>query len=147
VTAEPDPASPDARIAPAHAGRREVPVSAVLPTPRFRYSPVVIAGGFAFVSGLVGLDPRTGALAAGDVYAQSRQILENLDALCIERGWTLEQLVVARIYCADFSRFPEVNRAWEERFADVVPPARTSVGASALPLGALVEMEFQLVVR
>jgi 2-iminobutanoate/2-iminopropanoate deaminase len=117
-----------------------------LPAPRFRYTPVVVAGGFAFVSGLVGLDPARGALAEGGTLGQSRQILANLRALCAEQGWTLGQIVAARIYCADFAEFPEVNRAWEECFAAVEPPARTSVGASALPLGARVEMEFQLVV-
>jgi 2-iminobutanoate/2-iminopropanoate deaminase len=137
--------STDPDPVPSHpAGKRSIVPTAALPAPKFRYSPVVVAGGFAFVSGLVGLDPRTGALVGGGAYAQSARILDNLSALCVEQGWSLGQLVVARIYCADFSVFPEVNRAWEERFRDVVPPARTSIGASALPLGALVEMEFQL---
>ncbi len=117
-----------------------------LPAPRFRYTPVVVAGGFAFVSGLVGLEPATGALAEGGAFGQARQILENLRAVCAEQGWSLEQLVAARIYCADFAEFPDVNRAWEACFDTVAPPARTSVGAVALPLGARVEMEFQLVV-
>jgi 2-iminobutanoate/2-iminopropanoate deaminase len=125
---------------------RQLPCSAVLPAPRFRYSPVVVVGGFAFVSGMVGLDPGTGALAEGGAYGQSRQILANLRALCAEQGWSLGQIVVARLYCADFSRFDEVNRAWEACFADIEPPARTSVGVSALPLSAAVEMEFQFVV-
>jgi len=141
--APPDPLPREPGLPP----RRSTPASSSLPAPRFRYSPVVIAGGFAFVSGLIGLDPSTGTLADGDVYRQSRQILENFAALCDEHRWPLEDLVVARIYCVDFARFPDVNRAWEERFASVAPPARTSVGVSALPLGALVEMEFQLVVR
>lgn len=117
-----------------------------LPAPRFRYTPVVVAGGFAFVSGLVGLDPGRGALADGGALGQARQVLANLRALCAEQGWTLDQLVAARIYCADFAEFPDVNRAWEECFESVAPPARTSVGVAALPLGARVEMEFQLVV-
>lgn len=118
-----------------------------LPAPRFRYTPVVIAQGFAFVSGLVGLVPASGTLATGGAFGQARQVLENLRAVCEEQGWSLEQLVAARIYCIDFSEFPDVNRAWEECFATVKPPARTSVGVSALPLGARVEMEFQLVVE
>jgi 2-iminobutanoate/2-iminopropanoate deaminase len=117
-----------------------------LPAPRFKYTPVVVAGGFAFVSGLVGLDPERGVLAEGGTLGQSRQIFANLHALCVEQGWSLGQLVAARIYCADFAEFPEVNRAWEECFDGVAPPARTSVGVAALPLGARVEMEFQFVV-
>ncbi len=126
--------------------QRRVLPTRTLPTPRFRYSPVVQAGPFAFVSGLVALDAASGQLVGGGAYAETTQILANLRRLVDEMGWSLTQLLVARIFCADFSAFAEVNRAWDQFFADVVPPARTSVGVSALPLGALVEMEFQFVV-
>ena len=125
---------------------RSLVTPASLPAPRFRYTPVVVAGGFAFVSGLVGLDPARGGLADGGTLGQARQVLANLRALCTEQGWTLEQLVAARIYCTDFAEFRDINRAWEECFHGIAPPARTSVGVAALPLGASVEMEFQLVV-
>ena len=123
---------------------RRVVASRVLPAPRFLYSPVVAAGPFAFVSGMVGLDARTGALASGGAGAEAAQVLANLRALLDEQGWSLDQIVLARIFCSDFATFPEINAAWEECFAGSVPPARTSVGVSQLPLGALVEMEFQL---
>ena len=99
-----------------------------------------------FVSGMVGLEPATGTLAAGGARGQAEQILANLSALLAEQGWSLDEIVVARIYCSDFTAFAEVNAAWERCFEHVVPPARTSIGASALPLGAAVEMEFQLIV-
>ena len=86
----PAPDSPDPRLPAA----RRMPSSTVLPTPRFRYSPVVVAGGFAFVSGLVGLDASTGTLAGGGAYGEARQILDNFAALCDEQGWSLDQLVV-----------------------------------------------------
>lgn len=120
--------------------------SRTLPAPRFRYSPVVQAGPFVFVSGLVALDASTGALVGGGTYAETLQILGNAKRLADEMGWSLEQLVLARVFCADFAKFSEVNRAWEEFFAERIPPGRTSVGVSALPLGALVEIEFQFLV-
>jgi 2-iminobutanoate/2-iminopropanoate deaminase len=128
------------------ASQRRAIRSAALPAPRFRYTPVVAAGPFAFVSGMIGLDPASGALAAGGARAEAAQILANLQALLAEQGWSLEQIVVARLYCSDFTAFPEINAAWEACFANGVPPARTSIGVSALPLGAAVEMEFQLIV-
>jgi 2-iminobutanoate/2-iminopropanoate deaminase len=121
--------------------------SRTLPAPRFRYSPVVQAGPFVFVSGLVALDAGTGALFGGGAYAETLQILKNVKRLADEMGWSLEQLVLARVFCADFAKFPEVNLAWEEFFAEQIPPGRTSVGVSALPLGALVEIEFQFLVE
>lgn len=78
--------------------------------------------------------------------AQSRQILNNLKGLCAELDLHVDHLMLARIYCADFSRFGEVNEVWESFYKNRTPPARTSLGATALPLGALVEMEFQFVI-
>ena len=49
---------------------------------------------------------------------------------------------MARVYTTRFEQFGEFNEVWERQFADVEPPARTSIGVSALPLGALVEIEF-----
>ena len=126
--------------------RRQLRPSRTLPVPRFKYSPVVQAGPFVFVSGMVALDAAAGRLVDGGGFEQTRQILANLGALLEEMDWSLDQLLMARIFCTDFDAFPEVNRAWEAFFVDVEPPARTSVGVSALPLGALVEIEFQLLI-
>lgn len=134
------------RSTPAIAAAPRALLSAVLPAPRFRYTPVMVAAPFVFVSGMVGLDSATGRLAPGGARAEAAQILANLQRLLHEQGWSLTQIVVARIYCIDFLTFPEINAEWDACFAETVPPARTSVGVSALPLGASVEMEFQLVV-
>ncbi len=113
-----------------------------MPAPRFRYTPCVKTGPIYTVSGMIGLDPATGALAPGGVAAQTRQILANLKAALPDYGLELEHMMAARLYVVPFEQFPAVNAVWDECFADVAPPARTSVGVSALPLGALVEIEF-----
>ncbi len=124
---------------------RQIVTSRALPAPKFRYSPVVASGGFAFVSGLLGLDRATGALVPGGAFEQAERILANFRELCAEQGWSLAQIALARIFCVDLAaNFPHVNRAWEAVFADVPPPARTSIGVAALPLGGLVEIEFQV---
>ncbi len=126
--------------------QRRILSSKSLPAPRFRYSPVVQAGPFVFISGMVPLDPATGQLVAGGAFEQSAQVLANLKGLADEMHWSLEQLLVARIFCSDFADFAEINRAWEAVFVGIEPPARTTVGVNALPLGAKVEMEFQFLV-
>lgn len=119
---------------------------AALPVPRFRYSQIVRAQGFYHVSGMIALDRDTGALETGGAGAEAAKILGNLKAALDEIGRSLSDLVEARIYVTDFAKFGDVNAAWEAVFdATVPPPARTSVGVSALPLGATVEMEFRLV--
>src|SRR5690606_31842855 len=118
--------------------------SKVLPAPRFRYSPIVQAGPFIFISGMVGLDPATGALAEVGALQETRQILSNLNELCREQGWQLTQLLMARVFCANAKDAASIHEAWEETFANVEPPARTFVTVSGLPLGAAVEIEFQI---
>ncbi|MBU3847518.1 MAG: RidA family protein [Candidatus Acinetobacter avistercoris] len=117
-----------------------------LPAAKFKYTPVVLAGDFIFVSGLIGLDRETGRLVEGGLSQQTRQILKNLENLCLDINVELKQLMLTRVYCTDFSEFHYFNDVWEEFFKEKIPPARTSLGVSALPLGALIEMEFQFVV-
>ncbi|KAB2967342.1 RidA family protein [Zoogloea sp.] len=121
---------------------RELLVSAAIPAPRFRYTPCVKSGPLYTVSGMVGLDFSTGALAQGGIAAETRQILANLKAALPDYGVGLEHMISARVYVVPFGQFGAFNEVWEAFFADVPPPARTSVGVSALPLGAQVEIEF-----
>ncbi len=118
--------------------------SKVLPAPRFRYTPVLQAGPNVWISGMVALDPATQALAGATPAAQLQRILQNLDALLTEQGWSRHHVVMARIYCTDFAAFAEVNQVWDAFFTQAPLPARSAVGATALPLGATVEVEFQL---
>lgn len=127
--------------------QRAAVATKVLPRPHFRYTPVLRCGALIFISGMVALDPQRGRLIEGDAGLQTARILANLQALMDEQGWSRSQLVLARIYCADFSAFGLVNQAWEAFFDTHDPlPARTSLGVQALPLGALVEIEFQFIV-
>lgn len=121
---------------------RELVTSARIPAPRFHYTPCVKSGPFGFVSGMVALDPATGALVEGGVGAQTQRIFDNLRLALPDYGFALDQLCMARVYTTCFERFDEINRVWEAQFSQVAPPARTSVGVSELPLGALVEIEF-----
>lgn len=118
--------------------------SSRLYAPKFRYTPCVKAGPHYSVSGMIALDPATGRLVDGGPYAETRQILALLARALPEWGLGLDDLVLARIFTTRMDAFADINRAWEEVFAAVEPPARTSVGVAALPLGAAVECEFSL---
>lgn len=116
--------------------------SAAIPAPKFRYTPCVKTGPFYTVSGMVALDPATGAMVSGDVAVQTRRILQNLQAALPDYGVSMADMVSARIYTTEFAKFADINAVWNEFIAEIDPPARTSLGVSGLPLGALVEIEF-----
>ncbi len=121
---------------------RELITSKKGPQPRFMYTPCVKNGPLGVVSGMVALDPDSGKLIEGDVAAQTQRIFDNLYLALPDYGFAMNDLMIARIYTTCMDQFPRINQVWEAQFADVPPPARTSMGVSALPLGALVEIEF-----
>jgi 2-iminobutanoate/2-iminopropanoate deaminase len=104
------------------------------------YSHAVRSGGVLYCSGQVPLDPETGKLVAGSVGDQTRRCLENLRLVCRAAGAELSDAVRLGIYVTDMSTFPEVNEAYGSFFGDG-PPARSTIGVVALPLGAAVEID------
>jgi 2-iminobutanoate/2-iminopropanoate deaminase len=104
------------------------------------YSPAVRAGDFVFVSGQIALDPATGELVGAEHAAQARQVLINLARLLEDNGLSLGQVVKTTVFLTDLIRFAEVNQVYAEFFGDS-RPARSTVEISALPKGALVEIE------
>jgi 2-iminobutanoate/2-iminopropanoate deaminase len=104
------------------------------------YSQAVKAGRTVWVSGQIPLDPATGTLVAGDVEAQTRQVMRNLGAILEEAGSGFDRVVKATIYLTDLGDFDVVNRAYAE-FMPSPPPARVCVQVSRLPRGASVEID------
>jgi 2-iminobutanoate/2-iminopropanoate deaminase len=97
-------------------------------------------GPVLFCSGQTPLDPSTGALVDGDVGDQTRRCLENLQIVASAAGGSLADAVRMGIYVTDMSTFAQVNEAYAGYFNDQ-PPARSTIGVAALPLGAQVEID------
>jgi len=119
---------------------REIRTDAA-PAPVGPYSQAVVHGGLLFASGQIPLDPATGELVAGDIEAQTERVFANLRAVLAAAGASLGDVLRATVYLTDLSTFPRVNAVYARHFADDPQPARTTVGAAALPLGAQVEID------
>ena len=104
------------------------------------YSHAVRSGGVLYCSGQVPLDPATGKLVEGSIGDQTRRCLQNLGAVCAAAGAELTDAVRLGIYVTDMGSFPEVNEAYGSFFGEG-PPARSTIGVAALPLGAAVEID------
>ena len=102
------------------------------------YSQAVSKNGLLFVSGQLGLDPATGALAAG-IEAQTRRALQNLVAILAAAGLAPRHVLKATVYVANMDDFALVNQLYAEVFAPPFP-AREVVQAARLPKNALVEI-------
>lgn len=104
------------------------------------YSQAIVAGGFVFASGQIPLDPSTGQLVSGDIAAQTRRVLANIEAVLAAAGTDLRRVVKATVFLTDLSHFGTVNTIYEEAFGGA-RPARSTVQVAALPRGAQVEIE------
>ena len=104
------------------------------------YSQAIRAQGFLFLSGQVALEPGSGQLVAGDVRAQTEQVLNNLKAVLEAAGSSLAAVVKTTVFLGDMNDFAAMNEVYGRFFAED-PPARATLEASRLPKDARVEIE------
>jgi reactive intermediate/imine deaminase len=108
------------------------------------YSQAVRTGNTVFLSGQIGLDPRTMQLVAG-IDAEITQVLNNLQAVAAAAGGSLNDIVKLTVYLADLSDFARLNEIMAQYFTAPYP-ARAAVGVASLPRGAAVEIDGVMVV-
>jgi len=104
------------------------------------YSPAVKVGNTYYLSGQVGLHPESGELVAGGITAQTEQVLKNVSAVLAFLGLSLTNVVKSTIFLTDMGDFQTVNTLYGSAFGNH-KPARSTVQVSALPRGAMVEIE------
>jgi 2-iminobutanoate/2-iminopropanoate deaminase len=121
-------------------GDREVIDAPGAPAAVGPYSHAVASGELLFCSGQIPLDPSTGEIVGTTAAEQARRCLQSLAAVCDAAGTALERALRLTVYMTDLSAFAEVNEVYGSFFA-AAPPARVTVGVSALPRGALVEID------
>ncbi|MDQ0641116.1 2-iminobutanoate/2-iminopropanoate deaminase [Pedobacter sp. W3I1] len=103
------------------------------------YSKAVIANGFLYSSGQLGINPKT-KLLQPDLESQTRQIMDNLRILLEQHHSDMEHLVKINIYLKDISQLRQVNEIYTSYLSER-KPARTSVQINALPQDALIEID------
>ena len=104
------------------------------------FSQAVDAGGFIYFSGQVGQDPTTGKLVTGGIAAETERAFQNLSAVLKAAGRNFDDVVQARVFLTSMSDFAAMNGIYANYFRQPFP-ARTTIGAAELPLGACVEID------
>lgn len=121
------------------AGKRAVE-SADAPKAVGPYSQAIIANGFVYTAGQLGTDPKTGALAEGDIVAQAEQALKNIEAVLKAAGVGMEDVVKTTVFLSDMNDFAKMNEVYARRFKQPFP-ARSTVQVARLPRDAKIEIE------
>ena len=109
--------------------------------PRGPYSPAVRAGGFIYVSGQIPIDPVTNQTVTGDVKAETRQVLSNIQRILEGCGSSMSDVVKCCVFLTDVKDFAAMNEVYTEFFGEI-KPARTTISVPALPLpGCKIEID------
>lgn len=119
---------------------KKVYYSEKAPKPEDPYSQAVQVGDFLFVSGQIGIDPKTNQLVKGDVKEETRQVFKNIAHILDAAGLNLTSVVKVVLYLNDIGDSSMVNEVYEMNFQPPYP-ARTSFGVGSLPLGARVKID------
>ena len=103
------------------------------------YSQAIEAGDFIYTSGQIPIDPLTGELVQADIELQTEQIIKNLSAVLQAAGSSLDNVIKTTCFLKNISDFTKFNEIYAKYFTS--KPARSCVEVSALPKGALAEIE------
>ena len=119
---------------------KKILATAAAPAAIGPYSQGVEAGGLVITSGLLPIDPATGAFAEGGIAEQTRQSLENVKAILAQAGLGMENIIKTTVFLKDMNDFAAMNEAYAAFFPSN-PPARSAVEVARLPKDASVEIE------
>jgi 2-iminobutanoate/2-iminopropanoate deaminase len=105
------------------------------------YSPAVRKGNTVYVAGQTPNDQKTGEIVGVTIEEQTKQVIQNIEAILTKEGMTLSNVVSTTVYLSDLNNLKRMNRVYAIAFGlSPVPPARTAIQISRLPGDALIEI-------
>ena len=109
------------------------------PAPIGPYSQAVLAGSMLFISGQVGINPKTNTVEATDIASETHQVMHNLKAILAEAEIDFSRVLKTTIFLSDMSHFSAVNEVYAKYFSGDFP-ARETVAVKGLPRNVNVEI-------
>ena len=109
------------------------------------YSQAIVIGDLVYTSGQIPINPASGQIETNDIKSQAEQVIGNLSAVLDVAGSSLEDAVKTTCFLANMKDFADFNEVYAKYFTG--KPARSCVEVSALPKGALVEIEIIAAVK
>ncbi len=103
------------------------------------YSQAVKYNGLVFTAGQIAIDPKTNELVKGDIEAQTTRVLENLKAVLLASGSSMEKALKVTVYLKDINDYKKMNEVYAKYFTN--KPARSTVEVARLPKDVLVEID------
>lgn len=118
---------------------KKIIVTKNAPAPIGPYSQAVSANGFLYVSGQVAIVPTTSEIVNSGIKDETRQVMQNIDAILKEANIDFKNVVKTTIFLSDMNLFTSVNEVYSTYFESDYP-ARETVAVKGLPKGVNVEI-------
>lgn len=110
------------------------------PAPIGPYNQAVLVNNMLFTSGQIAFNPANGKLILEDIQSETKQVMENLEAVLAAADLTFENVVKSSIFIADMNDFSKINETYSSYFNDETAPARETVQVARLPRDVNVEI-------
>jgi 2-iminobutanoate/2-iminopropanoate deaminase len=104
------------------------------------FSSAVRVGDMLYLSGQIGVPPGGSAVVPGGIEPETRQTMENINAVLAYAGSSLDRVVKCTVFLRDITDYAAMNAVYASYFPKD-PPARSAMAASGLVRGAAVEIE------
>jgi 2-iminobutanoate/2-iminopropanoate deaminase len=108
--------------------------------PQLPFSGAILAGNTLYMSGRIGLDPKTGK-APEQADDEIKLLLDHVKATLVQAGMSMDDLVYVQIACTDLSLYDKFNAAYRTYFTTKDLPAREFIGAATLLRGGHFELQ------
>ena len=104
------------------------------------YSQAIAAGPYLFISGQIPIDPRVGKITTSTIEEQTKQVLNNIQAILAAENLSIIDVVKTDVFLKDLEDFSEMNAVYAECFSHATKPARVTIQAAKLPMDCRVEI-------
>ena len=110
------------------------------PAPIGPYNQAVLKGNMLYTSGQIAINPVSGELVLDDIKSETKQVMENLEAVLIAANMNFSNVLKASIFISDMNNFSQINEVYGSYFDDATAPARETVQVACLPKNVNIEI-------
>tara|TARA_E500000178_G_C16742971_1_gene626839 strand:- start:194 stop:586 length:393 start_codon:yes stop_codon:yes gene_type:complete len=120
--------------------KKEIIKTPLAPAPIGPYNQAIKVNDTLYVSGQIGLDPKTMAFVNESIEKETEQVMQNLSAVLKAAQMSFEDVVKTTIFLDNMSHFQKVNAVYGSYFDENIAPARETVAVKTLPKNVKVEI-------